>query len=58
MDVQAWRDYIQEAKGLLSGCYAGGGGGGGGVEEEEEEEEEERGGGRGRRMRGAVRRMW
>lgn len=34
MDIQLRRDYIQEVKGLLSGCYARGGGG----DEEEEEE--------------------
>jgi len=50
MDIQVWRDYIQESKGLLSGCYARGGG--------EQKEEEEKRGGRGRRMLGAVRRMW
>jgi hypothetical protein len=38
MDIQVRRDYIQEVKGLLSGCYARGGGG----EEEKEKRRRKR----------------
>jgi len=41
MGIQVWKDYIQEAKGLLSGCYARGGGGGGDGDDDDDEEERE-----------------